>query len=203
MRSAVLFMCLVVLASSPALGQTAATEPQAEVVVEKQKPLKPAEFRAEQLDILFGRLQQAKREAGNSSLIEQKIWSLWTSSDSPTAEVLLRQAEKAMDAGAPAESLSILDRLIGAHPDFAEAWNKRATLYYLMHKDDKALADIARALDLEPRHFGALAGRGMIYQRQKKYTDALDAYREALAINPGLATVKSIIKDIEKIERGI
>lgn len=204
MRGALLLFGLAVLAPLPALAETA-TAPEAQVQVQAvpEKPKKPAEIRAEQLDILFGRLQQAKGEQQTSPLIEQKIWALWTSSDSPTAEVLLQQAQKAMDGGAPAESLLILDRLIGAHPDFAEAWNRRATLYYLMHKDDKALADIDKVLDLEPRHFGALAGKGMILQRQKKYAAALEAYNEALAINPGLETVKGIIKDIEHIERGI
>lgn len=202
MRGAVLLLGLAVLVPSPALAQDTIS-PKAEVQVAPDKPKKPAEIRAEQLDILFGRLQQAKGEAAISPLIEQKIWALWTSSDSPTAEVLLQQAQKAMDGGAPAEALLILDRLIGSFPDFAEAWNKRATLYYLMHKDDKALADISRVLDLEPRHFGALAGRGMIYQRQKKYALAMDAYNEALAINPGLEAVKGILKDLEHIERGI
>jgi tetratricopeptide (TPR) repeat protein len=202
MRGAVLLLGLAVLASSPALADKSAMT-AAPVQPAPEKPRKPSEIRAEQLDILFGRLQQAKTGAGVSPLIEQKIWALWTSSDSPTAEVLLQQAQKAMDGGAPAEALLILDRLVGSYPDFAEAWNKRATLYYLMHKDDKALADIAKVLDLEPRHFGALAGRGMIYQRQKKYSLAMDAYQEALSINPGLETVKGIIKDLEHIERGI
>ena len=58
-------------------------------------------------------------------------------------------------------------------------------------------------LELEPRHFGALAGRGMIYQRAKKYTLALEAFREALRINPGMESVKQSIKDLEKIEQGI
>lgn len=193
---------LAILVPAPALAEEAAA-PKAAVQAAPEKPRKPSEIRAEQLDILFGRLQQAKGEASVSPLIEQKIWALWTSSDSPTAEVLLQQAQKAMDGGAPAEALLILDRLVGSYPDFAEAWNKRATLYYLMHKDDKALADIDKVLDLEPRHFGALAGRGMIYQRQKKYAEAMDAFSEALAINPGLEAVKAIMKDLEKIERGI
>ncbi len=162
---------------------------------------KPAEVRAEQLDVLFARLY--KSEGPASQALEQKIWELWSASDSATAEVLLQQASRAMKDGAPAESLSILDRLIGAHPDFAEAWNRRATLYYRMKKDDAALKDIGKVLDLEPRHFGALAGKGMILQRQKKYSAAMEAFKEALAINPGLEAVQSSIKELERLEQGI
>ncbi len=168
-----------------------------------EKALKPAEVRAEQLDILFARLRKAGEVGGAAEPIVQKIWGLWSASDSPTAEVLLQQAQKAMDAGAPAEAMSILDRLIGANPDFAEAWNKRATLYYMMKRDDLSLKDIEKVLDLEPRHFGALAGRGMIYQRQKKYGAALAAFREALGVNPAMDAVRQAIKDIERIEQGI
>ncbi len=164
-------------------------------------PRKPSEIRAEQLDILFARLYRSQG-LGTDGL-EQKIWDLWSASDSPTAEVLLQQAGRAMDDGAPAEALSILDRLIGANPDFAEAWNKRAILYFMMKRDDASLKDIDKVLELEPRHFGALAGRGMILQRQKKYAAAMEAYREALALNPGMEAVKQAVKELERLEQGI
>ncbi|MFO1133410.1 MAG: tetratricopeptide repeat protein [Hyphomicrobiales bacterium] len=164
------------------------------------KPQKPAEIRADQLDVLFAELHKPGVE---SDAVEEKIWALWDSSDSPTAEVLLRQATLAIQDAAPAEALSILNRLIGANPDFAEAWNKRATLYFMMKKDDAALADIAKVLDLEPRHFGALAGKGMILERQKKYAEARTAYEEALAVNPNLEDVKAALKELDRVEQGI
>ncbi|WP_374334088.1 tetratricopeptide repeat protein [Aestuariivirga sp.] len=164
------------------------------------KPQKPAEIRADQLDVLFAELHKPGVE---SDAVEEKIWALWDSSDSPTAEVLLRQATLAIQDAAPAEALSILNRLIGANPDFAEAWNKRATLYFMMKKDDAALADIAKVLDLEPRHFGALAGKGMILERQKKYAEARTAYEEALAVNPNLDDVKAALKELDRVEQGI
>ena len=198
MRGFILSLAALIGLALPAAAAEAEAEQPAAVTVPQKKP---AELRAEQLDILFARLHKA--DGGPPQLIEQKIWVLWSLSDSPTAEVLLTQAQRAMDAGAPAESLSILDRLIGAYPDFAEAWNKRATLYYLMKKDDLALQDIDKVLDLEPRHFGALAGKGMILQRQKKYGPALDAFNQALAINPGLESVKVAIKDLQRMEQGI
>lgn len=165
-----------------------------------EKPRKPSEIRAEQLDILFAHLH---RKGVASEPVEEKILALWSASDSPTAEVLLAQAQRAMDDGAPAQSLSILNRLIGANPDFAEAWNKRATLYYLMKKDDAALKDIDKVLDLEPRHYGALAGRGMILQREKKYSAAREAFEEALAVNPNLEEVQAALKELDRLEQGI
>lgn len=186
---------------SPVFADAVPVVPSRDQAVATEKPPKPAEVRAEQLDILFARLYTSKGD-GTEGLTQQ-IWSLWNANDSATAEVLLAQAARAMNDGAPAEALSILDKVIGANPDYAEAWNKRATLYYMMKKDDASLKDIDKVLDLEPRHFGALAGRGMIYQRAKKYTLALEAFREALRLNPGMESVKQSIKDLEKIEQGI
>ena len=141
-------------------------------------------MRSESLDRLFASLHTAGAEA-NAKTLEKKIWDLWMASDSPTAEVLLRQASKATDEGAPEEALKILDKLVERYPDFAEAWNRRATLYYLMRRYDAALADIEKVLELEPRHFGALAGRGHdLPERKKNYAAAIDAYREALTMNP-------------------
>lgn len=162
--------------------------------------LKPADLRAEQLDRLFAQL---RKPDVSGEVIEQRIWQLWSSSDSPTAEALLQQSQRAIEARAPAEALAILDRLVGAYPEFAEAWNKRATLYFIIDRYDASLHDIDRVLDLEPRHFGALAGRGMILMRQKKYAEARAAYEQALAVNPTLESAREAISQIDRIEQGI
>ncbi len=207
MRQMILLPALLLALAAPAWAELAPAAPAVEgpaaeaEVIPAEKLRKPAEMRAEQLDILFARLYTSKGN-GTEGLV-LKIWSLWSANDSPTAEVLLGQAARAMNEGAPAEALKILDRVIGANPDFAEAWNKRATLYFMMKRDEASLKDIDKVLDLEPRHFGALAGRGMIYQRQKKFGAALAAYREALSLNPGMEQVKESIKALEKIEQGI
>jgi tetratricopeptide (TPR) repeat protein len=175
-------------------------EPEAKPVEPAKRELKPAEARAEQLDILFAHL---RKPGVSSETVERKIWSLWQASDSPTAEILLRQAGRAIEDRAPAEALSILDRLVGAFPDYAEAWNKRATLYFMMKRYDQALKDIDKVIELEPRHFGALAGRGMILERQKKYSAARAAYEEAIAVNPTLEQVKDALKELDRFEQGI
>ncbi|MCB1380191.1 MAG: tetratricopeptide repeat protein [Alphaproteobacteria bacterium] len=191
MRSLILALAASLAIASPAVAEDPAPA-----------PLSPAQHRADSLDRLFASLHRDS-DGPAAARIEKNIWDLWMSSDSPTAEVLLRQASKAMDEGAPAEALKILDTLIDAHPDFAEAWNRRATLYFLMKDYDRSLADIERVLELEPRHFGALAGRGMIYQRQKNYTAAIDAFREALRMNPAMEGPKAALKELERLEQSI
>ena len=185
-----LVVCLSVLAS-PAFAKES---DEADVAAEK---LTPQQLREESLDVLFAKLQQPTSEKAARD-VEQKIWTLWSQSDSPTADVLLGQAVAAMDAGDSASSFAILDRMVASYPNHAEAWNKRATLNFMVGKYKASLNDIEKVLDLEPRHFGALAGRGMIYNAQEEWGLALDAYRDALAVNPGMPSVKSAIKQLEK-----
>jgi tetratricopeptide (TPR) repeat protein len=166
------------------------------------KNLTTREMREETLDRLFASLHKASDEQA-AKATEEKIWELWSRSDSPTAEVLLGQAVVAMGDSENAASLEILDRVIAAYPSYAEAWNKRATLQFMLGNYDASLRDIDKVLDLEPRHFGALAGRGMIYQRQEKWAAALDAFREALKMNPNMLGVKNAIQELEKRERDI
>jgi tetratricopeptide (TPR) repeat protein len=196
MRGSIRLILMAMVLASPAWGQEAPALPGPE------SAKTPAQVRADTLDRLFAALHGKSAEA-NAKSIEAKIWDIWMASDSPTAEVLLRQASKATDEGAPEEALKILDKLVERYPDFAEAWNRRATLYFLMHRYDAALADIDKVLALEPRHFGALAGRGMIYERQKNYSAAMEAYREALAINPGMEGPQEALKALESVERDI
>ncbi|MBI2718276.1 MAG: tetratricopeptide repeat protein [Rhizobiales bacterium] len=199
MRGQIAGLAVAVFLSGPGFAGTAES---LTAVTVPAVTVSPAERRAEQLDALFARLhRETNTDAAKAT--EQSIWVLWMASDSPTAEVLLQQATKAMNDGAFDPSLKILNRLIGAYPDFAEAWNKRATLYFAMGRYDDSLADIDKVLDLEPRHFGALSGRGMIFEKQKNFGAAIDAFREALGIDPNLAGAKAAVEELEKIERPI
>jgi tetratricopeptide (TPR) repeat protein len=162
----------------------------------------PAEIRADTLDRLFGRLAKAasKEEA---QTVEQAIWKLWMASDSPTAELLLAQAVKASAADDNPTALAILNGLISVHPDFMEAWNRRATVYFLMGRFTESLADIDQVLDREPRHFGALSGLGMIKRRLGDLGAARAAFDDALAVNPNMEGVKRALEELEREDRPI
>jgi tetratricopeptide (TPR) repeat protein len=97
--------------------------------------------------------------------------------------------------------LKLLDALIRLKPDYVEAWNRRATLYYLKNDYEHSIQDIQQVLSREPRHFGALAGLGMIMQDLGDEKRALEAFRKALAINPYLEKVPDMVKSLtEKVE---
>jgi tetratricopeptide (TPR) repeat protein len=109
----------------------------------------------------------------------------------------MQQASRLLGAGLPALALPLLDDLVGRAPDWAEGWNKRATALYLMGEHDRSLADIERVLALEPRHFGALAGLGLIRMARGEHRAALAAYRRALAVNPFLKERHDLIPALE------
>jgi tetratricopeptide (TPR) repeat protein len=120
---------------------------------------------------------------------------------SDTAALLMVRAKAAMDAQQLDVALKLLDATIKLRPDYTEAWNRRATLYYVKNDYARSLADIQQVLIREPRHFGALAGLGMIMQDLGDDKRALDAFRKALAINPHLERLPDLVKSLsEKVE---
>jgi tetratricopeptide (TPR) repeat protein len=98
-------------------------------------------------------------------------------------------------------ALKLLDAVVRLRPDYVEGWNRRATLYYLKNDYARSLEDIQQVLVREPRHFGALAGLGMIMQDIGDDRRALDAFRKALAVNPHLEKVPDLVKQLsEKVD---
>ena len=181
---------------STAIADTSVTSAPATQSVEVQK-LNPAQARALRLDQLFGELHQ-QGVGENVVQAETEIWRLWAKNESPTAETLLANASIAMAVKDYEASEQILSQLIESYPTFSEGWNRRAILYFVMKRFDASLVDIGHVLELEPRHFGALAGKGMILRATGKNEEALAAFKEALAMNPHMETVKAAIKDLEK-----
>jgi len=156
--------------------------------------------RSRGLDFLFGALKAAPDEA-SAKHVEARIWALWLQTPSDTAALLMARAKAAMDAQQIDVAQKLLDAVVKLRPDYIEAWNRRATLYYLRNDYAHSLQDIEQVLVREPRHFGALAGLGMIMQDLGDEKRALDAFRKALAINPHLEKVPGLVKILsEKVE---
>src|SRR3954452_19561758 len=152
------------------------------------------------LDFLFGALKAAPDEA-SAKHVEARIWALWLQTPSDTTALLMSRAKAAIDAKQADVALKLLDSVIKLRPEYVEAWNRRATIYYLQNDYTRSLADIEQVLSREPRHFGALAGLGMIMQDLGDDRRALEAFRKALAVNPHLEKVPGLVKTLtEKVE---
>jgi tetratricopeptide (TPR) repeat protein len=181
-----------------AQGQTA-SPPKKKLAGPAVQPKTTAE-RAKSLDFLFGALKVAPDDE-SARHVEARIWSIWMQTPSDTAALLMLRARAAMEAQQADVALKLLDAVIKLRPDYVEAWNRRATLYYMQNDYARSLADIAQVLAREPRHFGALAGLGMIMQDLGEDKRALEVFRKALAIDPHLEKVPDLVKTLsEKVE---
>ena len=147
----------------------------------------------ERLDKLFAQLHatQNHQEARN---IEGIIWKIWLQSGDQELDALMRRGIISMNSRDFEGALRAFDSVTTIAPEFAEGWNKRATLYWLMGALEKSVADIERTLALEPRHFGALSGLGMIRKAQNRPADAIEAYQEALNIYPSMPNAAAQIR---------
>ena len=135
------------------------------------------------LDGLFDRLQHTA-SAGEAEAILQQIWTLWIDTDKPERIKLMAAGMVSMSRSRLQDALVAFTTLIEAAPDYAEAWNKRATVRFLMGDFNGSLEDIEHTLKLEPRHFGALAGLGVILTEIEQYEGAIKAYERLLKVNP-------------------
>lgn len=153
------------------------------------------------LPLMFERLKTAS-DAAASQAIEQEIWAIWHVSGDEKVDALMALGLRAMMAGNNSIALTIYDEMVKIAPRFAEAWNKRATVHYLMGRHDESADDIERTLALEPRHFGALSGLGLIRLVQGRESTALAAFDRALAVHPNLAGRDTHIKDLRNKLRG-
>jgi len=149
------------------------------------------------LDGLFADLQTI--EGGQrADAIANQIWSIWIASDDEAANELMSAGIALMSLGRPLEALHRFDKLVEIAPQFAEAWNKRATVHYLLDHYQQSVDDIERTLALEPRHFGALSGLGLIYMETGDDDIALRAFESALKVNPHLSGARHNIEMINR-----
>ena len=138
-----------------------------------------------ELDQLFAELRVAP-DAETAHAIDQRIWMIWTNpSDTELAARMLQVVAVRSTGNIPA-TMRLLDEIVTDYPTYAEGWNQRATMYYLLNDFEASLADIDKVLEFEPRHFGALSGRVLIYLAQGKRALALRDMATALTIHPFL-----------------
>lgn len=176
----------------PAAAQPAADSPGGETAAELQGESRLPEDREARLEVLFQRLAAA--ETGAHERIEQEILRVFATSTSDTANLLIERGRKALGEEDATRAIAHAGAAIDHFPDFAEAWNLRATAFFTLGRHGQSLADIEQVLAREPRHFGALTGLGVILEGMGRDADALAAYREAARWNPHMERVNDAIE---------
>lgn len=159
-----------------------------------------ADQRDPRLDPLFERLKAAESPA-ESLATEAQIWQIWMEAGDSATDSLMQLGLHAMQTGNLPGAFALFDAVTAQRPEFAEGWNKRATVLYMLGAHDKSAEDVARVLALEPRHFGALSGLGLIELARDRPDDALDAFERALAIHPTMPAIKSQAAQLKKRKR--
>ncbi|MDX1488960.1 MAG: tetratricopeptide repeat protein [Acidiferrobacterales bacterium] len=149
------------------------------------------------LDPLFEQLR-ASEDVEMGSTLTQEIWRIWRQTDNDLADALMAQSTQAMALKEYENALATLNHVVAAAPEYAEGWNTRATLLYLMGDYIASAADVKRTLALEPRHFGAWSGLGLIYLHLGDERAALAAFSKALEWNPHLSGSRHNVEAIKK-----
>jgi tetratricopeptide (TPR) repeat protein len=153
------------------------------------------------LDALFGQLAVTD-DAREAALIENVIWSIWHQSGDPRIDTLMVRGIEAMQAEDYPAAEKAFTEITEKKPGFAEGWNKRATVRYLVRDFKGSIADIDKTLALEPRHFGALSGLGLVYLALGREEDALTAFKRAAALRPHVPGADDQVKELEEHLRG-
>ena len=156
-----------------------------------------ADQNAEKLDPLFSELAAAQN-AVTVIVIEQEIWKTWLESGDEDVDRELEAGISAMTGGRLDDAIRHFSTVTEMAPDFAEGWNKRATAYYLNDEPVKSMQDIQRTLELEPRHFGAISGMGLIFLQQGNELAALQAFEEVLKIHPSTPEANQHVRELRK-----
>lgn len=156
-----------------------------------------ADQTSEQLDVLFDTLRSGDTTSAQAQSITGEIWQHWLQTDNQKAGKLMSEGIRLMNEFALGQAVTTFTSLIELQPDYAEAWNKRATVYYMMGKFDESTADVTKTLKLEPRHFGALSGQGLIYLQQDRKKSAISWFRRALDVNPFMDNIRRSVEALE------
>lgn len=152
------------------------------------------------LDDLFQKLKQAEN-AAQAYPIENSIWNIWMENDDAQYQNLMRTGIAQMNSNNLRTALATFTQLINQAPDYAEAWNKRATIYYLLGDFKLSELDINETLKREPLHFGALSGLGLVCLEQKEYFRARNAFNAALEVYPAMDSVRNNLDALQRMLR--
>lgn len=149
------------------------------------------------LNDLFDKLRTTTNP-DEAKIVELSIWQIWSESGDPATDSLMDLGVTALQGRDLAGALGLFDAITERAPDFAEGWNKRATIFYMMGAPKRAAEDVARVLSLEPRHFGALSGLGLIDIELNRDDDAITAFQQALKLNPNMPDAKAHLEELLK-----
>ena len=149
------------------------------------------------LDRLFAVLQTSE-DASAVSAAHGEIWEIWTGNDDAELFSLMEQGILLMSTRKLNKALKVFDDLVDIAPEYAEAWNKRATVHFLLGNLADSIADVDATLDLEPRHFGALSGLGQIEMQRGDPEAALSAFEAAVQVHPHLSGTRSVIQQLRR-----
>ena len=175
-------------------------DPSKELDKEPPVPLKPKKKlfeMATDLDGLFVQLKKTRDEKV-AKRISARIWELWQSSDSKSVDLLTIWARNASGGKKYSIALDLLDQVVVLRPQYAEGYNQRATLHYMMQNYDKSIVDIERTLALEPRHYGALSGLASIFELIDEKEKALETWYRVLNIYPAMKSAQGAVIRLEE-----
>jgi tetratricopeptide (TPR) repeat protein len=194
MRNLFAFAALILFSAglAPALAADQSTDSSGPV--EQAAPADKAENR---LDKLFADLKRERNEKAAERIAGQ-IWEEWFKSGSASIDLMMMWAQNAMEAQKYDVALDFLDEVITLSPNYAEGWNRRATLHFMMSNYGKSMSDIDHTLSLEPRHFGALSGMAQILKSSGKKELALKAYQQVLEIYPMMRSAQSEVATLSE-----
>jgi tetratricopeptide (TPR) repeat protein len=202
MRGLFVLLSLMLFAAPAVAADNAVTGPTPSA---KQLPTTPAAVpkagnpfesaHAKRLDKLFSELKRERNEHV-ADRISRQIWQQWLDSGSATVDLLMQWANDAIQTKKYPVALDFLDQIIALDPSYAEGWNRRATVHYMMGDYTMSMADIDKTLQLEPRHFGALAGMAEILKDTGRKELALKAYERALQVYPMMRSAQSAVETL-------
>ena len=205
-RSLFLLFAGLLFSATLSYSETELTREAALVAVEKGK----AESRAVAAERLgaIGTMDDVKvllnvlrdENEGLRALAEQSIWRIWARSGDASIDRLYERGIREMNEGSHIRAISTFSEIIKLKPDFAEGWNKRATLYFMTEQYDKSLEDCDEVMKRNPYHFGALAGYGHIHLEFNLPEQAIEYFKRALAINPNMGSIAKLIIRLQELK---